>query len=110
MSEAEAYLRIHAARLGRQFPLIVQLLSQGCLNLTAIKLLGAHLTPDNYVQVLQRASGKSKREVELLVAELAPKPDVASRMRKLPDTHAARAQFRWRQLQSAQRCRWRRRR
>ena len=68
MSEAEAYLRIHAARLGRQFPLIVELFAQGSLHLTAIKLL---------------------------VAELAPKPDVASRMRKLPETSpavAARAQ------------------
>ena len=95
MSEAEAYLRIHAARLGRQFPLIVELLARGSLHLTAIKLLGPHLTLENHVQVLERARCKSKREVELLVAELAPKPDVASRMRKLPETSpavAARAQ------------------
>jgi hypothetical protein len=95
MSEAEAYLRIHAARLGRQFPLIVQLFAQGSLHLTAIKLLGPHLTPDNHVRVLERASGKGKREIELLVAALAPKPDVASRIRKLPETgsaHAERAQ------------------
>ena len=92
MSEAEAYLRIHAARLGRRFPLIVQRLAQGSLHLTAIKLLGPHLTAENHVELLERASGKGKREIELLVAALAPKPDVASRMRKLPDTHAARAQ------------------
>ena len=40
MSEAEAYLRIQGARLGRQFPRIVQLLANGSLHLTAIKLLG----------------------------------------------------------------------
>jgi 5-methylcytosine-specific restriction endonuclease McrA len=91
MSEAEAYLRIHAARLGRQFPLIVQLFAQGSLHLTAIKLLGPHLTPDNHVHVLARASGKGKREIELLVAALAPKPDVESRMRKLPEPGAAHA-------------------
>jgi 5-methylcytosine-specific restriction endonuclease McrA len=84
MSEAEAYLRIQAARLGRQFPLIVQLFANGSLHLTAIKLLGPHLTPDNHVQLLERASGKNKREIELLVATLAPRPDVPSRMRKLP--------------------------
>jgi hypothetical protein len=47
------------------------------------------------VHVLERASGKGKREIELLVAALAPKPDVASRMRKLPErgaAHAARAE------------------
>jgi hypothetical protein len=73
--------------------LIVQLFAQGSLHLTAIKLLGPHLTPDNHVHVLERASGKGKREIELLVAALAPKPDVASRMRKLPErAHAARAE------------------
>src|SRR4249920_4208286 len=91
MSEAQAYLRIQAARLGRQFPLIVQLFAKGSLHLTTIKLLGPHLTPDNYVQVLERASGKGKREIELLVAELAPKPDVPSRMRKLPEMRRAPA-------------------
>jgi hypothetical protein len=90
MSEAQAYLRIQAARLGRQFPLLVQLFANGSLHLTAIKLLGPHLTPDNYVRVLERASGKGKREIELLVAELAPKPDVPSRMRKLPEVSSVR--------------------
>jgi hypothetical protein len=90
MSEAQAYLRIQAARLGRQFPLIVELFAKGSLHLTAIKLLGPHLTPDNYVQVLGRASGKGKREIERLVAELAPRPDVPSRMRKLPEASPVR--------------------
>jgi hypothetical protein len=85
MSESQAYLRIQAARLGRQFPVIVELLAKGSLHLTAIKLVGPHLTPDNHVQVLARASGQGKREIELLVAELAPKPDVPGRMRKLPE-------------------------
>ena len=95
MSEAEAYLRIQAARLGRQFPVIVPLFGSGSLHLSAIKLLGPHLTPDNHVQLLERASGKNKREIERLVAALAPQPDVPSRMRKLPapgPTRAARAQ------------------
>ena len=83
MSEAEAHLRIHAARLGRRFPLVVQLLGQGALHLTAIKLLGPQLTATNHVELLQRACGKSKRDIELMLAELAPKPDVPTRMRKL---------------------------
>lgn len=52
MSEAQAYLRIQAARLARQFPLILQLLAQGDLRLTAIKL-GPHLTVANHVQLLE---------------------------------------------------------
>src|SRR4249920_3898358 len=90
MSAAEAYLRIQAARLSRQFPLVVQLFERGSLHLSAIKLLGPHLTADNHVQLLERASGKNKREIELLVATVAPRPDVPSRMRKLPETRTAR--------------------
>jgi hypothetical protein len=89
MSEAQAYLRIQAARLGRQFPRVVQLLAQGALHLTAIKLLGPHLTADNHVRLLERASGMGKREVEQLVAAIAPKPDVPSRIRKLPEASCA---------------------
>ena len=84
MSEAEAYLRIQAARLGRQ------LLTRMAAHLTAIKLLGPHLTPDNHVRVLDQARGKNKREIELLVAALAPKPDVPSQMRKLPEPEPVR--------------------
>jgi hypothetical protein len=91
MSEAEAYLRIHAARLGREFPLVLRMLAKGELHLTAIKLLGRHLTLDNHARVLERAKFKGKREIELLVAELAPKPDVPSVMRKLPEPSSARA-------------------
>ena len=88
MSDAEAYLRIHAARLGRRFPLILELFASGALHLTAIKLLGPYLTPDNHVQLLERARGKSKRDVERLVAEIAPKPDVPNQLRKLPQRGA----------------------
>ena len=90
MSEAQAYLRIQAARLGRQFPRIVQLLAQGALHLSALRLLGPHLTADNHVDLLERACGKRKREVELLVAEIAPKPDVPNRTRKLPAPRSSR--------------------
>lgn len=58
--------------------MIVELLAQGAMNLTSIKLLGPQLTDGNHVEVLERARGLSKRDVERLVAELAPKPDVPS--------------------------------
>ena len=85
MSGAEAFLRINAARLGRRFPLVVEMLGRGELHLTAIKLLAPHLTSDNHVQVLERARCKTKREVELLIAEIAPRPDVQERVRRVPE-------------------------
>src|SRR4029077_18747917 len=62
MSEAEAYLRIHAARFGRQFPLVLAPLEQGALHLSAIKLLAPLLPASNLVQLPERASGKCKHE------------------------------------------------
>lgn len=91
MSESEACVRIAAARLGRRFPRVVELVAEGAVHLTAIKLLGPHLTEDNHLEVLERARGRTAREVERLVAELAPKPDVPSRMRKLPARASAHA-------------------
>ena len=84
MSPAEAYVRLRAAKVARDFPPVLQMLEKNELHLTAIKLLAPHLTQANHADVLSRARAKSKREVELLVAELAPKPDVPSVVRKLP--------------------------
>jgi hypothetical protein len=85
MSEAEAYLRMRAADVGRRFPLVLERFGSGGVHLSAIKLLAPHLTQDNHAQLLDRVRGMTKREIEVLVAELAPKPDVPARMRKLPE-------------------------
>jgi hypothetical protein len=83
MSEAEAYLRLQAAKVGRRFPLVLERLGAGGLHLSAIKLLAPHLTEVNHAQLIDRVHGMTKREVEVLVAQLAPKPDVPARLRKL---------------------------
>src|SRR6185503_12964409 len=84
LSEDAACNRIEAARACRRFPPILEYLTSGALTLTSVRLLARHLTPANYQAVLAEASGKSRREVEALVAELAPRPDVPSTVRKLP--------------------------
>ena len=88
LSEAEAYLRIAAARAAREHPLLLTLLADGRLHLTAIAKLAPHLTPENREDILKRAAHRSKREIEELVAELAPRPDAPAVMRKLPDRRA----------------------
>ena len=85
LSEAEAYLRIAAARASREHPLLLTMLADGRLHLTAIAKLAPHLTPGNKEALLARAACKSKREIEELVAELAPRPDAPAAMRKLPE-------------------------
>jgi hypothetical protein len=84
MSEAEAYLRVQAAKVGRRFPLVLERLGAGDVHLTAIKLLAPHLTEENHARLLDRVKRKSKRQIEVLIAELDPKPDIRERVRKLP--------------------------
>jgi hypothetical protein len=84
LSEHEAYNRIVAARVGRRFPIVRAMLGEGSLNLTSVRLLGPHLTGDNHRALLAAASGKSKREVEELIARHFPQPDVPCSVRKLP--------------------------
>jgi 5-methylcytosine-specific restriction endonuclease McrA len=85
LSDAEAYLRIAAARASREHPVLLAMLADGRLHLTAIAKLAPHLTPENREAVLGRAIHRSKRQIEELVAAISPRPDAPALMRKLPD-------------------------
>src|SRR5450432_2722334 len=84
LSEDAACNRIEAARACRRFPAVLDLLASGALSLTSVRLVGRHLTLENHREVLARASGRTRREIESLVAEMAPRPDASSLIRKLP--------------------------
>jgi hypothetical protein len=76
MSEDEAQRRCRAARLARQFPVLLDMLAEASLHLTGILLIGPHLTDENQAELLARARYRTKRELERLVAEIAPCSDV----------------------------------
>ncbi len=84
LSEAEAYLRIEAARASRKHPMLLDMLSDGRLHLSGIAVLAPILTEGNRESVLARAAYKTKEKIKELVAEIAPKPDIPSSIRKLP--------------------------
>ena len=89
LAEHAAFNRIEAARAARRFPIIVELLADGRIHLSAVRLLAPHLTEANHDSVLGEASHKSKREIEQLVARLLPRPDAPSIVCKLPQKPAA---------------------
>ena len=91
-SDAAAWNRIQAARAVRRFPHVLDLLAEGSVNLTTIRLLGPHLTKENHRAVLAEAAGKSTTEIKKIAARLAPKPDVPAAIRKLPPLPAAAPQ------------------
>src|SRR6266436_6506006 len=84
LSEDAATNRIEAARTCRRFPLILELLASGDLTLTSVRILGRHLTAENHQAVIEKAKRRTIREIDLLVAAIAPQPDAQSLVRKLP--------------------------
>lgn len=83
LSEWEAYNRIEVARSARGFPIVLDLLAEGSVHLTAVRLLAPHLTPENHRHVLESARGKTKAEVAQIVARLAPQADAPFSVRKV---------------------------
>jgi hypothetical protein len=89
LSEAEAYRRITVARAARKHEVLLAMLRDGRLHLSGIAMLAPLLTRDNRDALLERATHRSKRQLQELVAELSPRPDAPSVMRKLPQTRKA---------------------
>ncbi len=71
-------------RIDGRFPVILDLLASGELTPTTVRLLGRHLTPENHEAVLARAKCRTRHQIDMLVAELAPRPDVPSSVRRVP--------------------------
>jgi len=84
LTEDAACNRIKAGRVCRRFPVLFDLLASGAISVSAVRVLGPHLTQENHESVLARAANARRGAIEALVAELAPKADVAASVRKLP--------------------------
>ncbi|MFL5393339.1 MAG: HNH endonuclease [Myxococcales bacterium] len=99
-----AFNRIVVARLGRKLPAVIDALRSGRVHLTGLRLLARHLTQENHREVLADAAGKSRREIEELVARLAPRPPAADLIRHVPDppaTQEAGASLVWQDREAA---------
>jgi hypothetical protein len=83
-SEAEAANRIAVTRAAREFPVILELLAEGSVHLTSVRLLAPLLTPANHRAVLESARGKRALDIKRIAAALDPKPDAPDSTRKLP--------------------------
>jgi RuvA, C-terminal domain len=78
MSEGAAFRRINAARLVKRFPSLLARIERGELHLSTLVLLRRHLTESNVEELAEAVVGKTQRQVEELVARLAPRRDVPS--------------------------------
>src|SRR5512146_716290 len=79
-AEDEAFKRVRVARLASRFPRVLDELRTGAIHLTGLFLLSQYLTDENHFALLDEARGKTKRQVEALIARHFPKPDVPERV------------------------------
>ncbi|HEY3118456.1 MAG TPA: HNH endonuclease signature motif containing protein [Chloroflexota bacterium] len=88
-SERAAYRRMEAAKIGLKFPIVLEMLSAGWINLTTITLLAPELTPANHQKLLAASKHKTRKQIERIVAALRPRPAVPSTIRQLPNRTAS---------------------
>jgi len=74
--EGTASRRIYAARAARRFPLLFDAVADGRLHVTAVVMLSKYLTSGNVYGLVAAATHKSKTEIERLIAERFPQPDL----------------------------------
>src|SRR5262249_23276964 len=74
LSERAAYYRIAAARELQKNPQLANDIREGRLCITTLAMLSKVMTEENAQTLVAEAAGKSKREVEQIVARLDPKP------------------------------------
>jgi len=79
-SEDEALKRVRVARLVQKVPAALDELSGGAIHLTGLFVLSRYVTLANANELLGEARGKSRRELERLLARRFPRPDVAERV------------------------------
>lgn len=77
-SEEEAVKRMKVARISLRLPQVLSELESGAIHLTGLYVLAPHLTADNAEALLAEARGKTRREIEALLARAFPRPDVLS--------------------------------
>lgn len=88
-SEDAAAYRITVARAARRLPLILEAVRSGQVHLAGLRVLVPHLTTENHRELLAAAAGKSRSEIEELVARFAPKPPAPTVIRKVPSDPTA---------------------
>jgi hypothetical protein len=92
--EDAALKRHRVARLALRLPQVLEELRAGTIHLTGLFLLSTHLTEDNARALLAEARGKSRRQIEELIARWFPRPDAPPSLEPLvaPAADPARAE------------------
>jgi 5-methylcytosine-specific restriction endonuclease McrA len=83
LSEDATFKRIRAARAARRFPSIFPALAEGRLHLSGVVVLAPFLTDGAATELLKMAEHRTTKEIEKLLAERFPRPDLPTRIHAL---------------------------
>ena len=89
LSETEAYHRVTAARIARKYPIAFSLVEARKIHLSGLCKLKNFLTPANHQELFQVACGKTKQQIEELLAARYPGAPVQDSVRRLPPKRIA---------------------
>lgn len=92
LSEDEAYRRIHAARAAVVRPELLSALADGNLSLTAVSLIAPHVHRPDAPAIIARVEGKSRRQIDDILAPLRPEQDRRDTIRSVA-TRSAESSF-----------------
>jgi 5-methylcytosine-specific restriction endonuclease McrA len=90
-SEDAAGRRIHVAGVARRIPALLDAIAEGRLHLSGACEIAAHLTPENAAELLAAVTHKTREQIRVVVAALAPRPDLEERVTLLSAAPAAAA-------------------
>ena len=91
MSDDVAYKLTRVARLARRFPMILDEVAAGRLHLSGLLVLKRYLTEQTAADLLAASAHKTRAEIEQLLAERYPRPDLPTVVRVLPPGSSASA-------------------
>ncbi len=84
LSEDQAWTYTKVVEVARKYPLALQMVADGRLSLSGVRALRPHLSDENADERLREAAGKTRSDLQLLIARWSPRPDVPARVMKLP--------------------------
>src|SRR5690348_6519367 len=84
LSEDSAKKRIQVARVARYCPAVLDALAEGRVHLTGLRLLAPRLIPENADELLAAATGKSRDEIERILADRYPRLSVLTQVDATP--------------------------
>ena len=79
-TENSAFKRLTAARAARKYPALLMALFSGRLHLRGVLTLAPNLTPANADELVAAASDKTCFELEVMLAQRFPRPDLPERL------------------------------